>query len=457
MLRAARAAEQIGIPSATIVSTGFLRQAASTARALGIEGARIVEYPGVIPMDTTEQLETKVAGVVLDGIVEGLARDGAAAASDTVTEPQPTDIVFTGSFDEVLEHFHDQQWTDGLPVVPPTRDRVEAFLAHTQREAEEVIGVLPIELRTATVWSVAVNGVMAGCRPEYFPILLAIADAIADPEFRLEDAGSTPGWEPLVIVSGPMVERLGFNSLGGAMRVGRQANTSIGRFLRLFLRNVAGFLPPPGSTDKGSIGTTFNVALAENDSATRAIGWDPLRVEQGFALDDDVVTVQSVVAISPPIYSGGSDPVGIIGPIAYYLGTTPGPWAFTGVWYGRLHPLIVMSPAVAQAFVDAGWGKDEIRRYLFENTTISARWFEEYPVHVAGQGRRLAQLVADGLADARYATSEDPDRLVPQLQRAESTNIVVAGDPGRNQSRIYANNHEQGPPISRRVDWLADA
>jgi hypothetical protein len=452
VLRAARAAEQVGIPAATIVSTGFLRQAASTARALGIEGTCVVEYPGVIPMDTTPQLEDKIVGPVLSAILEGLGQAKAAAAEAT-TDPQARDIVVAGTLDEVLDHFHERQWSDGLPFVPPTINRVEAFLAHTARSPDEVIGVLPIELRHATVWSVAVNGVMAGCRPEYFPILLAIVDAIADPEFRLEDAGSTPGWEPLVVVSGPVVERFGFNFESGALRVGRQANASIGRFLRLFLRNVAGFLPPPGSTDKGSIGTTFNVALAENDAATRALGWDPLRVELGHGLDDDVVMVQSVVAISPPIYSGGDDPLGVIGPITYYLGTTPGPWAFTGVWYGRLHPLLVMSPAVAKAFVDAGWGKREIREHLFEHTTISARWFEEYPVHVAGQTRQLARLVADGLADPSYAASDDPDRLVRQLQRAESTNIVVAGDPGRNQSRIYANNHEQGPPTARRIVW----
>jgi hypothetical protein len=452
VLRAARAAEQVGIPAATIVSTGFLRQAASTARALGVEGTRIIEYPGVIPMDTTEQLEAKVIGVVLDGIVDGLRQTRPEAATSSAN-PAPRDIVTAGTLDEVLEYFHERQWSDGLPFVPPTLDRVEAFLAHTDRSPDEVIGVVPIELRAATVWSVAVNGVMAGCRPEYFPLLLAVVDAIADPEFRLEDAGSTPGWEPVVIVSGPVVDRFRFNYEGGAMRVGRQANTSIGRFLRLFLRNVAGFLPPPGSTDKGSIGTSFNVALAENDAATRALGWDPLRVELGFGIDDDVVTVQSVVAISPPIYSGGDDPTGVIGPIAHYLRTTPGPWSFTGVWYGRLHPLIVMSPAVARAFVDAGWGKAEIRQYLYEHTLIEARWFEEYPVHVAGQTRRLAQLVADGLADRSYAESDDPDRLVRQLQNAESTNIVIAGDPGRNQSRIYANNHEQGPPIARRVTW----
>ena len=95
---------------------------------------------------------------------------------------------------------------------------------------------------------------MAGCRPEYMPVLVAAVEAMCDPRFRIEDAGSTPGWEPLVIVSGPIIKELDLHSGQGVMRVGRQANTSIGRFVRLYLRNVCGYRIPPGAGDKGSIG-----------------------------------------------------------------------------------------------------------------------------------------------------------------------------------------------------------
>ena len=338
--------------------------------------------------------------------------------------------------------------------MPPTRERVEAFLAWTARDPDEVLGVLPPEFREATVWSVAVNGVMAGCRPEYMPVLLAAVEAIADPGFRLEDAGSTPGWEPIVVVSGELVEALGFNTGVGAMKVGRRANTSIGRFLRLFIRNVAGFRP--GSTDKGSIGSTFNVALAEDEQAVRDLGWAPYRVDAGFAPEDTIVTVQSVLAISAPVYAGGTDPETLVRPLVRYLAGTAGPWAFTALWYSRWHPLIVMSPAVARGFADLGWGKAEIRRYLFEHTTISARWLEHYPLHPAGAEVPLRDLVERGSAPARYAESDDPDRQLPMLLREEWTSIVVAGDPQRNQSRIYVNNHEQGAPVSKRVELPAD-
>lgn len=452
-MRASRIAEGEGIPAVAIVSTGFLGQARLMARALGVEHTAIVEYPGVIPMDTPSQLAEKVATRVLGGVVAGLAGSDGAASSPTIVEPDPATVVMRGSLDDVHEYFHERQWTDGLPIVPPTPSRVAAFLAMVDGDPDHVLGVVAPEMRKATLRSVAVNGVMAGCRPEYMPVLVAAVEAIADPAFRIQDAGSTPGWEPLLVLSGPMVQRLGFSSKGGLMRVGNRANTSVGRFLRLYMRNVAGWRVPPGGTDKGSIGSTFNVAMAEDDEATAALGWPYLRVERGFAPDDDVVTVQSVVAISPPIYSGGADPLVLMEPLLHHVAGTVGAWAFTGVMYGQFHPLLLMSPAVAGAFAAAGWGKPEIRKHLYDNLRIEARLLERYPYHVLGQEMSLADLVARGVADPRYAESADPSRLVPLLLHEESINIVVAGDPGRNQSRLYVNNHEQGPPTSKKVRW----
>jgi len=454
VLRAAKVAESVGVPSATIVATGFLYQAEVTARAIGSADLGIVEYPGNIPLDSDAVLEEKVRTAVVEGVVRALQTE-VGPAGGARTEPEPHDVVFRGSLDEVQAHFDEREWSDGLPIVPPTRDRVEAFLAWTDRDRDEVIGVLPPELREATVLSVAVNGVMAGCKPEYMPILLAALECIACPGFRLEDAGSTPGWEPIVVVSGDLVHALDFNTEVGAMRVGRRANATIGRFLRMVIRNVAGFRP--GSTDKGTLGYTFNVAVGENERAVRELGWDPYRIDEGFAREDTVVTVRSSLGVSTPVYSGGNDPETLAWPLARYLEGTAGPWFFTALWYGHWHPLIVMSPAVAKGFADLGWGKREIRRYLFENVKVPARWLEEYPLHPAGRGRSLRDVVESTGAPPVYAESDDLDRLVPGLLRESWTDIVLAGDPQRNQSRIYLNNHEQGAPVSRRValpdDW----
>jgi hypothetical protein len=196
-------------------------------------------------------LRQKVKDVLLPRVIAGLTQPcesagltpAPAPAADAGTAPR--DIVFTGTLDEVQEHFYERRWSDGLPIIPPTLDRVERFLRFTEREPDEVLGVTPPANRQATVWNVAVNGVMAGCRPEYMPILLAVVEAIVDPAYKVEDAGSTPGWESLIVLSGPIIKELGFNSGQGVMRVGKQANTSIGRFLRLYLRNLAGFHHAP--------------------------------------------------------------------------------------------------------------------------------------------------------------------------------------------------------------------
>src|SRR5262249_22312279 len=152
----------------------------------------------------------------------------------------------------------------------------------------------------------------------------------------------------------------------GAMRVGRQANTSIGRFARLYLRNLAGFRAET-LVDKGTIGFSFSVALGENEKAIKELGWPPYRVDNGFTEEDNTVTVQSVVAVSPPVYSGGTTADEILEMIVYHLEATSGAWGLlTGIKRKVWEPLIVMSPSIARGLAAVGFGKDEVRRYLYE-------------------------------------------------------------------------------------------
>jgi hypothetical protein len=453
-MRACAVAERSGVPAVAILSTGFLRQGRAISRALGIPDIPIAEYPGTIPTDPQETIERKAREDVAPTVLEGLLNVQAVDQEEPASEPAARDVIFEGGLMEVNEHFEERLWTDGLPVIPPTVAAVERFLRHTPRGADEVLGVVAPDYREATVWSVAVNGVMAGCRPEYMPLLVAIVEAVADPEFRLQDAGATPGWEPLAIISGPCVKRLGFNSGPGLMRVGPRANTSVGRFLRLYTRNVAGLRTPPGTTDKASIGTTFNVAMAEDDDALKRIGWQPFRVDRGFSLDDDVVTAQSVFAISQPAYSSGGTPDSHLEALAFILESTIGPWAALSLMFQASHPLLLLGPSVARVIAEHGLTKDDVRQYLYDNARIEARWLEMWPTHAGADATSLTGMVESGEAPAEYAESADPHRRVRSLLRPEWTNIVVAGDPGRNQSRFYVNNHVQGVPVSKRVDYV---
>ncbi|MBI2906940.1 MAG: hypothetical protein HYX92_04725 [Chloroflexi bacterium] len=401
-------------------------------------------------VDSEEELRRKVEEVLITRVVQGLT----TPVQDSVKtiEPEVRDIVFKGTLEQVQESFHRNLWTDGLPVIPPTRDKVEEFLGFTDRCPEEVIGVLGPENREATIWNIAVNGVMAGCRPEYMPILVAIVEAIAEPDFRIEDAGSTPGWEPLVILNGPIMKELDFNCGSGAMRVGRLANTSIGRFLKLYIRNVAGVRIAPGAIDKGSIAQSFNVVLAENEDAVAELGWQPFSVDRGFELGENVVTVQSVINISPPCYSGGNAPVEHMKTIAEVIGQqSMAYWTATCAHHGRSYPLFVLSPSVARVIAGGGWTKGQMRQYLYDNVKIRAGWMEGVARRTGMTSFSFCACVEAGLVPEAYCLSADPNRMVPVFQRPDWIGIVVSGDPGRNQSRGYMQNQKQGTPTSKKI------
>lgn len=453
-MRASVAAEKAGFPTASIVATAFLGQAQAVAEGQGMPDLAIAEYPGVPLTDSAGEVKKKSQQMLASSILTGLTTQSEKAGLlGKAIEPQPKEIVFEGTLDEVNEVFTRNLWTDGIPVIPPTIDRVERFLRFTDRSPEEVIGVLLPENRQATVWNVAVNGVMAGCRPEYMPILLAVVEAIADPQFRVQDAGSTPGWEPLVILNGPIVKEMDFNYGSGAMRVGRQANTSVGRFLRLYMRNVAGLRIPPGQTDKGSIAYSFNVALAENEDAVAELGWQPFSADQGFKKGENVVTVQSVIAISPGTYSGGDKAEDHLETITEVIGRrTFGYWTFCGAAFGQFHPLLVISPSVAKVLARDGWTKDRIRQYLHQHAKVPAGQTEKFAWQAGLTSFSFCKAVEEGTAPKEFCESTDPDRLVPVFMRPEEIGIVVSGDPGRNQSKGYLQNHEQGPPVSKKVE-----
>ena len=448
--------ERAGVPAVGIIASAFHPMALLLAKQAGIARQRLSVYPGVIATDADDHLVEVARSVLTPEVLRGLTGVEAAEA-DAPTEGaggeprQRMPVAFRGGLDPVQEYFRERGWSDGLPIIPPTVDRVEAFLRCASRPPEAVLGVLAPERREATLVSVAANGVMAGCRPEYMPILVAIVECLADPLFRIEDAGSTPGWEPLVVVSGPLVEELDFNAGTGAMRIGRQANSSIGRFTRLYMRNVAGLRIPPGVTDQAGFGSTFNVAMAEHDAVMERLGWPPFRIDRGYSRDETVVTVQSVVNIGSPAYSHGNDPMEHLSVIVHYLARAIAPnVAVPSLKRGEGHHLLAMSSSIAELFAQHRIGKDEIRRHLYENTVTGAGFLE----YVGRQATPfdLHELVREGRLPRDYALTHDPERAVRVLLSPESLGIVVAGNPGRNQSRSYIGNHAQGVPVSRAVE-----
>jgi len=377
-------------------------------------------------------------------------------SEDSKLYPTPDDFrldepVFSGELVDVQEYFVKNQWTDGLPIIPPTRDLVERMLEHCPLGRDVVMGILPPEMREVTPWSVAVNGVMAGCKPEYMPLLIAATEAICDPHFRIQDSGATPGWEPQMIISGPNLAAYGLHHGQGAMRSFTRANATLGRYLRLAFINLAGLRPAPGETDKACIGMNFQIALAEDEESTVRLGWQTLRAENGFAHEDTVVAVQSVMGSTLPIYTGGAEPEPHLQVLAEHISGFEGHWSFLGVMFNLWTPLLVMSPGVAQVFSRSGMSKADVAQELAARSLVPASHWKTYP-HVVGlDGFDLDEMVEAGQAPDRYGPVSDPGRLVPTIRHPESLAIVLAGDPGRNQSRYLPNNHEHGPRIVVKV------
>jgi hypothetical protein len=456
VLRASAAAEEAGVPSVSLTCEGFIGQAATTATGLGLPSLPVAIVPGHVDVQTVDELRANVLAVTVEGVVQGLTSPPDKASD--IEEPEPGEVVFEGTYDEINRFYYENGWSDGLPIVPPTAARVQEFLKHAGRDADEELGVLLPDKRSATIRTVAINGVMAGCRPEYMPVLVALIEAMADPRYGVEHSGNTPGAETLIIVNGPVIRRLGFNYQQGALRDGFQANTAIGRFWRLYLRNVAGFLPH--KTDKGTFGNTWRVVLAENEDALRQMGWTTIALDAGVAPGESAVTISRFTGGSVLASVFGNAPEQMIPYLADGL-TRLVAWEviFTvGMSVGAQRPLLVLSPILAQTLARGGLSKQDLQQRLFEQARIPASKFERYIgewTNLAPGRPTLRDLVRRGRAAPIFAQSDDPERLVPVVEKAEDIMIAVSGDPLRTNAYVFAHNGILGFPVTKPIRLAA--
>ncbi len=410
----------------------------------------LAEYPGHVNHDTVEQLKNNTETVLVERVIESLtSQPEETRLSRLSTEPDPEDIVFKGTFEEVNRYFYQQELSDGLPVVPPTMQKVEEFLKYVDRPPHDVVGVLLPDKREATIFNIAVNGIMAGCRPEYMPVLVAMVEAMADPKFGHEHMGHGPGTEVLITINGPLIKELDFNYQQGALRVGFQANTSIGRFWRLYLRNVAGFLPH--KTDKATFGGTWRVILAEDEDSLAEIGWEPMSVDQGFKAGDNVITINSCTSTDNYFQVEKASADEILDIIATRIVDIQ-LYLFKVTFFGcGLRPQIVMTPAAAEKIARGGYSKAAVKKYLFEHARFSAKRFETMSPDSYDVGS-LCDGVKKGKLPQQYCESDDPERLLPIVWSQDDFMITVSGDPGVLNFFICAQNSFIGYPVSKKIE-----
>jgi hypothetical protein len=307
---------------------------------------------------------------------------------------------------ELIEYCYSQGWTDGLPVVPPVQAFVDEFLAQTRRDPDEVLMVQAHLDRTCTVRQAAINAVMAGCRPEYFPVLLAAIDAFeASGAPRTNLMQSTTGQAELIIVNGPIRAELGFNSTGNIFGPGDRPNATVGRALRLIIMNALGIRPH--EFDQSTQGTSAKYAccIAENEEDSP---WEPLHVERGYAAEASTVTVQMIRSDVYVEHRSSQVPEEILNTLADSM-SSAGLWTQVTDKRNLLGAVVVIGPEHAQLLARQGWSKRDVKQYLFEHFGKTA-----------GELRRYGKLPPE-------AAEADDATFVPCTTSVEWLMVVVAG------------------------------
>ena len=287
------AAEYLGIPSVMIAGPGFVDQAKYTALNNGVPVMRVAEYPGAFATHTAEELIRNTRDILWPQIVEALTKPISEEERASGISGKTGDIrddAFFGTIDEINDYFKEMKWSDGLPIVPPTFEKVSSFLKYTDLKWDETVAVLPIAHRNTTVWHVAVNAVMAGCKPEYMPILIALTKGLGDPNFR-RTLASTHAWIPYCWLNGPVARQLGIDS--GQGQINEAANVAIGRFMNLALMNLCGYYVKQDRM--GTFGYPMSWCMVEDDAACLRVGWKPYHVRAGYGLNESTITLGSTL------------------------------------------------------------------------------------------------------------------------------------------------------------------
>jgi hypothetical protein len=281
---------------------------------------------------------------------------------------------------EANELFQLNGWTDGLPIIAPTPDRVAQFLESAGLNVDEVVGMEPVRQRRISAGKVAINAVMAGCLPTYMPVLVAIVRALCEPEYSLHGASaSTGGSAPFIVVNGPIRTQLGMEARHSVLASGNRANASIGRAIRLILINVLGTIP--GQMDRSTLGhpgkLTFCIAEDEEDSP-----WVPLAQERGVAAGTSAVTVMAAESPHQILNEWTQDPRELLETCAAAIRANMLTYS---IWAGNYTLLVPQQQR--DVLAAAGWQKRDVREYIFESARVQRRqWRDVGKAAIAARG-----------------------------------------------------------------------
>ena len=428
--------EKLGVPSVCIVAKEFEKDAARSAQGFGMPLLPLAVVPDPMSNNTHDGVLKMVDGV-FDHIVRGLTRQVPNLVGEGIIEEHVTILpdewlTFEGtdSYEalmEMNEQFLSFGWSDGFPLLAPTRLAMDRMAQATSRDLDETVGILEPGFGRVTVGTIAANAIMAGCRPEHLPVLIAAIECMIEPRMCVRGKQMSTGPDaPLLIINGPIADQLGINSGRSALGTGAPSapNVVIGRALRLCLMN--GGLAYPGVTDLDTIGTPakFGMCVAENVTASP---WDPFHVERGFAASNSTVSVQWTLGICELEDLHSTDPETLIRP--WVTALTNAANLSTGVWMcgrrsdtrtgdeEREHHLLLIAPDHARIFKNAGWTKDRLRQELFDAAQMP---FELMLIPKEPHLIRASHPELDWVWDA-------PDTKMPVVEGPDCYDFAVVG------------------------------
>jgi hypothetical protein len=320
--------------------------------------------------------------------------------------------------EEFLAFAMETGWGDGLPLIPPTERRVERMLAAVpSRDPEELVGRIPPRMGHATVRQLAVNAVMAGCLPDYMPVVLTALRCMLEREWNLQAIQSTTHpVAPLVVIHGPIAKRIGANWGYGCFGPGNRANATIGRAIRLVMLNIGGAWPGRGDQSGQGQPSKYTYCIAENEEDSP---WLPLHVRRGLPPGSSAVTVMGMTNPENVNDHVSGDPVGILTTMASVIATL----GTNNCYYNMAEIGCIINPEHAALIANAGWGIDDITHYLYEHARLPLRELRRggmYGMHAWPDWQEAEQD-----PDARIAPVRDPSDYVVLVAGAQSKHSSV--------------------------------
>jgi hypothetical protein len=420
------------VATVTVCSTSFTGLGQAQARALGFPDLPIavVEHPfGLRSRDEIRAM----AGQCVSDIARLVREPGAGHAHARGARPASAErarvVEAPADFGELNRYFLERKWGDGLPIVPPTQELVEHMLKHAGRAPGEVVALIAPAFREATVERIAINAVMAGCHPEYLPVLIAAAEAVATREFHLQSIQATTNPAAVwLLINGPVAQRLNVNSGNNCLGQGTWANATLGRALRLMLQNIGGALP--GEMDRATQGQPgkFTFCCAENEAANP---WQPLHVERGFAAEASTVTVVAPLG-TWNMNVHAKDAADLLRVIA---DTMTFPTGSDYVCGGR--PCLMLAPEHAHILHREGLSKADVKQRLWELSMLAAHRLSAKDFERTRQSRR--EELGDIMRESMLPISVRPDDIT----------VIVAGGAGTHS--VYFPVSGRSCPVTREV------